>query len=327
MLRETHKERGERAEITDMEFLWIPISLLAGLMQAVRTAAQKALNARLSTWMVTYVRSLYGLPVMIVYLALVIRWEGIGTPDFHTLYFLHCFMAGASQVVATYLLIQLFAMSNFAVGTMLTKTDIMQAAIIGSVLFSESISWLGWIAIILSILGVLLISATKSRAALGGGLRTFLLQPATLTGLASAFLFCLSYLFLREASLSLGEATSPIYRGAWSVVVVTAMQCVFLGLWLLWTERAEFAKLGGVIGPSVFIGVTSAIGSIGWFTAMAMQNASYVKAVGQVEVVFTILISTLYFHERIRALEYLGIAVIVAAVLIFGLEHEIRAWL
>jgi drug/metabolite transporter (DMT)-like permease len=302
-----------------MEWLWIPISMVAGLMQAVRTAAQKAINAQLSTWMTTYVRSIYGLPVMAVYLWVVISWEGLGVPRLHAEYLFHCFMTGVTQVVATYLLILLFQHANFAVGTMLTKTDIMQAAIIGTLLFSEAISPIGWLAIVLTVIGVVLISAGKMRGALTGGrLTDFLQARATLLGLGSGFLFCLSYLFLREASLVMDEGSS-IYRGAWSVTVVTAMQVVGLGLWLAFTERAEFAKLPGLVRPCIFIGVTSAIGSIGWFTAMAMQNASYVKAVGQVEVIFTILISVLYFREKITWMEYAGIATIVAAVLLFVL--------
>ena len=38
-----------------------------------------------------------------------------------------------------------------------------------------------------------------------------------------------------------------------------------------------------------FIGVTSAVGSICWFTAFALENASYVRSVGQVEAIFTLL--------------------------------------
>ena len=300
-----------------MELLWIPISLIAGLCQAVRTAAQKAINARLSTWMTTYVRSLYGLPVMLVYLWVVLSWEGLGAPQFNVEFFLHCFGTATSQVIATYLLIRLFQMSNFAVGTMLTKTDIMQAAIIGSLFFSEDISAIGWLAILLTVIGVILLSIRKAQDAMASGrLSDFLFARSTLMGLASAFLFCLSYLFLREASLVL-EDGSRIYRAAWSVVTVTSMQVVALGAWLLVTERGEFAKLPELFRPSVFIGLTSALGSIGWFTAMALQNASYVKAVGQVEVVFTILISVLYFREKITAWEYAGIATIVVAVLLF----------
>jgi drug/metabolite transporter (DMT)-like permease len=301
-----------------MELLWIPISVFAALMQAVRTAAQKALNARLSTWMTTYVRSLFGFPFMLLYLWVVTRIEGLGAPEFHAEYLFHCAAAATSQVVATFLLILLFRLSNFAVGTMLSKTDVMQTAIIGSILFSETISPVGWIAIILTVLGVILISAGRARAALPGAERLprVLVSPATLVGLATGFLFCLSYLFLREASLVLEEGSRP-WRAAWTMVVVTSMQVVGLGIWLLLSEAREFARLPGLVRPCLFIGLTSAMGSVGWFTAMALQNASYVKAVGQVEVIFTVLISTLYFRERISAPEYAGIAVIVIGVILF----------
>lgn len=299
-----------------MELLWIPIAMTAGLMQAVRTAGQKALNAHLSTWATTYVRSLFGLPLMMVYLWVVHGIEGRAAPDLHVLYLASCAAAATSQVGGTYLLIVLFRLSNFAVGTMLTKTDVMQAAIIGTLFFSEAISPVGWVAIVMTVVGVVLLTARDPRRLIEQETRGS--GAAVLTGLASAFLFCLSYLFLREASLILGEG-STIWRGAWSVVVVTSMQVAVLGLWLLSrrTERAEIAKLPGLIRPALFIGVTSAIGSVGWFTAMAMENASYVKAVGQVEVIFTVLISTFYFRERITGPQYAGIATIVAAVILF----------
>jgi drug/metabolite transporter (DMT)-like permease len=303
-----------------MELIWIPISIFAALMQAVRTAAQKTLNARLSTWMTTYVRSLFGLPFSVLYLWLVMRYEGLGWPDLTVHFLAYCFGAAAVQVIATYLLIWLFQMRNFAVGTMLSKTDVMQAAVIGSLLFSEAISGLGWGAIALTIAGVIAISIGRvGLGKLGTGEITpaqALLSKPTLIGLATGFFFCMSYLFLREASLGLGQG-GVLYRAAWTVAIVGVMQVAVLGLWLGATEPRAFRTLPGLIGPCLFIGVTSAAGSIGWFTAMTLENASYVKSVGQVEVVFTLTISALYFREHINRLELFGIAVIVAGVLLF----------
>jgi drug/metabolite transporter (DMT)-like permease len=303
-----------------MELIWIPISILAALMQAVRTAAQKSLNARLSTWMTTYVRSLFGLPVSIVYLWAVMRYEGLGWPDLTDGYLAYCFGAAAVQVIATYLLILLFQMRNFAVGTMLSKTDVMQAALIGTLLFSEAIDAVGWIAIALTIAGVIAISIGRvGLGKLGTGemsLAQALVAKPTLVGLATGFFFCMSYLFLREASLGMNQG-GFLYRAAWTVVIVGAMQVAVVGAWLAVKEPAGFHRLPGLMGPCIFIGITSAIGSVGWFTAMTLENASYVKAVGQVEVVFTLAISSLYFRETINRLELFGIAVIVAGVLLF----------
>lgn len=302
-----------------MEFIWIPISVAGALMQAVRTAAQKSLNERLSTLVTTYVRSLFGLPLMIAFLWAVMASSGEPWPRLEGPFLLHASAAAMSQVVATALLIELFTLRNFAVGTTLTKTDVMMTAIVGSLLFSEQISGIGWLAIGLTMAGVVLIAV--ARLGLGafrqaGGVLSALLARPTLLGLATGFLFCLSYLFLREASLSLSQGDF-LYRAGWTVVTVTAIQTVALGAWLLVRDRPGLAAMLPDWRLCTFIGVTSAIGSICWFTAMTLQNASYVKAVGQIETVFTLAISYYYFRERLNWPELVGIAVIVAGVLLF----------
>ena len=62
--------------------------------------------------------------------------------------------------------------------------------------------------------------------------------------------------------------------------------------------------------------MSGAIGSIGWFTAMTLENAAYVRAVGQVELVFTFVASYFFFRERSTALEIAGILLIVAGIVI-----------
>ena len=89
--------------------------------------------------------------------------------------------------------------------------------------------------------------------------------------------------------------------------------------WLAAKEPAVFREMWPLRGIASFIGLTSALGSIGWFTAFALENASYVRAVGQIEVVFTLLISAFYFRERILPREHIGIALAVVGVLLFRL--------
>lgn len=302
-----------------MELIWIPISVMGALMQAVRTAAQKDLNQRLSTLVTTYVRSIFGLPLMLVYLFAVKGLGGGAWPGVSATFALHAFAASLSQVAATVLLIRLFTLRNFAVGTTLTKTDVMMTALIGTALFSEVISGFGWLAIVLTVAGVILISVARMGpkaffvAGEGGGIPGF---RSTLTGLGSGLGFCLSYLFLREASLSL-EGVGFLMRAACTVVAVTGIQVVLLGAWLTAREPSGLRAMLPDWRLCGFIGLTSALGSICWFTAMTIQNASYVKAVGQVETVFVLLISHHYFRERFNWAEFVGIAIIVAGVLIF----------
>ena len=64
------------------------------------------------------------------------------------------------------------------------------------------------------------------------------------------------------------------------------------------------------------MGLTSALGSIGWFTAMTAQNPALVKSLGQVEFIFTLLITTLFFKEKVTGRELFGVLAIVASVIL-----------
>lgn len=307
-----------------MDYLWIIISVFAALMQSVRTAAQKTLNQTMSTLGTTYVRSLVGLPIMILYLVFVLATQRGGVPPLSAKYLLLTCLGSLSQVVATMLLIYMFRLKNFAVGTMLTKIDILMTAIIGALFFSESLSAMGVVALVVVVSGVLLITIGRMGiTAFRAGEATLfetIFERATLVALGCALMFTFSYLFLREATLVIKTHPSDfMWSAAWTVVIATAMQVVVLGVWLLMKDPNFYPALWAARRISIFIGVTSAMGSIGWFTAFALENASYVRAVGQVEVVFTLLISWLYFRERIAPLEYAGIGLTVLGVLMFRL--------
>lgn len=304
-----------------MDHLWIVISVFAALMQAVRTAAQKTLNQRMSNLGTTYVRSLVGLPIMLVYLAGVLAFTGGGLPPLSWPFLIYTFLGAGAQVLATMLLIHLFRLKNFAVGSMLVKVDLVMTALIGMVAFSETIPPVGWLALSVVLAGVLAMSVGKigvGRIKGEGSVFASLNSEATRVALACALLFAFSYLFLREATIALNPGNF-LWRGAWTVVVATLMQVVVVGAWVLWKEPRVFAEIWPNRGIIAFIGLTSALGSIGWFTGFALQNASYVRAVGQIEAVFTVAISVLYFRERITRLELAGIALTVVGVLMFRL--------
>lgn len=301
-----------------MEYIWIPLSAFAALMQAVRTAAQKTLNRQLSTMGTTYVRSLAGLPFVAAFLAGLLFVRGGGVPQFSPLFLAFTFAGALSQVWATALLIRMFTLKSFAVGTMLTKSDILLTAIIGSLLFSEELSGRGWLALLVVFAGVLLmligkLGAPVVRDAVAEPLVSW---PVVRTALGCAFMFTVSYLTFREATLVIGDGDF-LWRGTWTVTIALLMQTFFLSVWLARREPLVFRAIWPHRRIIVFIGVTSALGSIGWFTAFALENASYVRAVGQIEAVFTLIISWAYFREKISVIELLGMTAMVAGVLMF----------
>ena len=58
------------------------------------------------------------------------------------------------------------------------------------------------------------------------------------------------------------------------------------------------------------------LGSVGWFTAMTLINATYVRALGQVELIFTFLTSVFFFKEKITSNELVGTVLIVGGLLV-----------
>ena len=67
---------------------------------------------------------------------------------------------------------------------------------------------------------------------------------------------------------------------------------------------------------AAFVGVSGMLGSADWFTAMTLENAAYVRALGQVELVFTFIASRFFFRERSTGLEIAGVLLVVAGILI-----------
>ena len=56
-----------------------------------------------------------------------------------------------------------------------------------------------------------------------------------------------------------------------------------------------------------------------WFWAFTLQNAAYVKALGQVELLLSLLASVLFFKEKVSRREILGMSLLVLSILALGL--------
>ena len=308
-----------------MEHLWIVASVAAAFFQALRYAALKELNQHLSATVTTYVRMLFGLPFLVAYLLAVLSAQGVALPETNPWFWGYCALTAFLQFGMTLLVVRLFHHGNFAVGLMIQRADVILTAIIGSVLFSEAISRLGWVAIGITVAGVLAASAARMAPSawgskIGGkgtGLSEILLGPATRLGLSSALCAAISYLALREAILTLDPAVNPLVKGATAAVAMTSISFVLIGLWLALREGRELARIRHWPWLCTLAGFASAAGTVGWFTASALTNASYVAAVAQVQIVFALLISRYWFRETIRPMELVGIALIVGGVLMF----------
>lgn len=293
--------------------LWIVFTLLAASMQAVRTAGQKALSGELSAMTTTFVRYAYGLPFALIYLLCLLSWPPLSANSVrvldgltHPRFLVFASAASVAQILATFALVKVFTQRNFAVGTSFAKTEAIQVAVLGAVFFGASLSPTGWLAVLAGVAGMWVISGRK--AFTGGG------GSAGVYGLASGGLFAITSLFIREASLSLGLPV--VLSAAITLVFMVCLQSLLCGLYILVREPSQWLALAKTQKTAWFVGATSALGSIGWFTAMSLQNPALVKTLGQVEFFITLAITHFYFRERIARFEGLGMGLILASVVL-----------
>ena len=294
--------------------LWVPITLAAAFMQNLRSALQKHLKASLSTSGATFCRFVYAAPFALLYAAVLGEGYGFEWPAPNPRFVLFSMLGGLTQITATALLVYLFSLRNFAVGTTYSKTETVQTAVFGLVILGEPVSSTAAIAIAISLVGVMSISAAKSHLTLRNLLLGWTGRAAFIGMLSGAF-FGLSAVAYRAAALSLG-GEGFLMQAAFTLACVVVFQTAVMAVWIRAREPGELTRVVRGWRVASLVGISGVIGSIGWFTAMTLENAAYVRAVGQVELVFTFIASYFFFRERSTALEVAGILLIVGGIVI-----------
>ena len=297
-----------------MTLLWIPLTIAAAFLQNVRSALQKHLKGELGTVGATFVRFGYGFPFAIVYLAALVLVLDFELPRANRDFLAFAAVGGLAQILATGLLVTLFDARNFAVGTTYSKTETVQAAVFALVFLGESISVSATIGILVSLVGVIAISAARAPSGLAGIAGSWLARPA-LIGLASGAFFGVAAVSYRGASLALG-GEGFLVQAAYTLAVVLVFQTAVMAAFMALRDPGEIGRVIRAWRVAGLVGLSGALASIGWFTAMTIQNAALVRALGQVELVFTIASSVLIFREKIMRLELTGIVLVVAGIII-----------
>jgi drug/metabolite transporter (DMT)-like permease len=293
--------------------LWIPLTIAAAFLQNARSALQKRLNGSLKASGATFARFGFGLPVALLYAAGLHVFAGMDWPETSARFYAAAAVGGLAQIGGTFCLVQLFSLRNFMVGTAYSKTEPVQAALFGLLILGETVTPLGLAAILVGVCGVVLISL-GGRTAATGGWRGALFSKAAGIGILSGALFGASAVCFRLASLALGNAEVAM-RAGFALCVATAFQTAAMLAYFAWRDPAELVAIRRAWLPAFLVGIVGVAGSIGWFTAMTLQKVAYVRALGQIELVFTFLSSVLMFKERIRTMEAIGCVLILSAIL------------
>lgn len=288
---------------------WIGITLAAACLQNARTALQKKLTERLDATEASYVRFCFALPFALAYVAALVA-AGRDLPPLEPRFAAFAFAGGMAQIAGTVCLIRSFSHRNFAAGSAYAKTETVQTVLFGLVLLGEGVSWGAAAGIGVSLAGLLLLSPRAPAGAAPSARREWIGAGGWL-GIGAGAGFAASAVCYRAASLSLDG--DYVVTAAVTLLAATAAQTVVMGAWLGRTA-GSLARVAATWRTSVWVGLFGMTASACWFTAMTLERAALVRALGQVELLFAFLVALAVFRERVRAAEAAGAALIVAGI-------------
>jgi drug/metabolite transporter (DMT)-like permease len=285
--------------------MWMAVTVAAAIFQTWRTAMQQRLRSLLSVGGAGFVRYVWGAPIAFT-AVLVMVLSGQPMPHVAARFWPLIAAGGVAQILATILLISAFDARGFAVGTVYSKTEVVQVALFSAVLLGESLRPLGWLATVLCLAGVVV---------LAGG-RTVLRHPdrAAVLGLLAGSGFGLAAVSIRAATQALGDAPSLV-RAIVALAVMNTIQTMVHGGYLAARDPKQIRLGFEHWRSSSVVGVLSVCGSACWAWAFSLQNAAKVRTFGQVELLVTFAVAHWWLHERQTRRDYAGTGLILAGVL------------
>ncbi len=292
--------------------IWIPVTLLAAFAQTLRFMLQKHLKStQLSTGGATFARFIYSAPLVAILVFGYASFSDQTMPQIPGGFWPYAIAGGISQILATMCVVALFSHRNFAVGITFKKTEVLLSVLVSIVVLGEGVSTLGLVAILIGLVGVLLLSDPPNAT---GPWRHRIFNRASGLGLTSGVFFGISGVGYRGASLSL-ETGDVFLRALTTLACVTAFQTLILGAYLIWRERGELIRVLRAWRVAALVGITSMAGSICWFTAFTLQKVGYVNAVGQVELLLSLMATVLFFKEKVSMRELAGVGFLTLSIL------------
>ena len=314
-------ESGPRAGYAP-RLMWVELSLAAGVFQTVRNALARSLSGKVSPLLNSWSRFAFNLPFSTALAAWLIHRGG--APELPLPFFGFATATALSQLVGNVALVAAFRRANFAQSIVLHKLEIAFTAVIGVAFFDESPSLAGWLGILTCTAGVLAMNLGRATGPKGWR-RAFHLDAGSLLALACGILLVIASFMLKEAVAVYVAANPHVGQGRFEAAChtlfhTTWIEVVVLSVTIGLVRPGEFRLVGRHWRRMAAIGFTGFCGSMGWFWAYSLTLVAYVKAVGQIEVVLSVVIALAIWreHEVWRqipsvALVMAGIAVILLA--------------
>jgi drug/metabolite transporter (DMT)-like permease len=292
-----------------MPWLWAVFTVIAAAGQVLRNAQQKELTVSLGTVGATHVRFLFGLPFGVLFLVIVLTATRLPVPELNPTALAWTVTAALAQIGATALLLAAMRDRSFVVVTAYAKTEAMQVAVFGLLFLGDHVTLSLAAAIIIATAGVLLVSWPRST-----GEEAFTWKPALL-GIASGGIFAIAAIGFRGGIRAL-DTPSFVLAATTILALGLLIQTVVLSAYLFLLDRKTLFAIFRLWRPSLLAGFTGAFASQMWYLAFALETAAKVRTLALIEIPMAQVLSRNLFKQTLASREALGIALIVAGVVL-----------
>ncbi len=308
--------------------MWVLISLAAGTLQTARNGLARSLSGVLPASLLSWSRFAFNLPFSTLLIAGLYLFGSDGAPTLSLRFFVLGLIGGVGQLLGNVALIESFKLATFAQAIVVHKLEVALAAITGFLFFSQNPAILGWVGILVSAIGVAMIGRASAAAREPGSKLVWkdLLSANRGTGLAllSAALLVVAGFGIQQATKELVEINPDIDGtfgfAATTLFHVTWMEVAILTVWLVVAERDAFGSIPRHLPRLAGIGFTSFAGSLGWFWAFSLSFVAFVKAVGQIESVLSVLMAIYLWKEQKTKDQLPGIALTIVGIFLIVLS-------
>ena len=300
-----------------MEYIWIFAAVFAAGCQTARSAFQKNMIPLLGDYGAAYIRFCYALPFTSLIWLIWINIPGNSIPNLSIYSIFLCFLGSIFQILFTYVLMKVFSHKSFAAGIAFSKTEVILIAFLEVIILNVIFSLQLIIGITLGVLSVLFLSYAKKADNIVDTIKLLISSVSsigTLIGLLSGLLLAGSVVTFRMSIISID---GPLLdRSLFVSFIAIVFQTILVGIYLFVVKKNEFFAVIKYWKPSLPAGLCGTGATFGWFVAFGLTTAAEVRAVGQIELIFSILISLLFFKERLKKTELFGIILLGISILI-----------
>jgi drug/metabolite transporter (DMT)-like permease len=292
--------------------MWALLTISAIFFQIIRNLEQKKLHKDLDVFTTSWSRFILPFPFAII--AVVSTFQ-----SYNFEFFYYILINALFQILGNIFLIKTIQTKNFSVGIAFSKTEIIQALILGFLLYNFRFNFIEISAIFLAFIGIILLAKLDFK-----NFKDFtksLKNIATLYGVLCGFCFGITSYNIQFASNYLISDGFNSIRASIVVLLYTIFfQNIFFIIFKSFQKRlfSDVKKLFLIENYRKFLltSLSSFIGSICWYGAYAIGNVIHVKTVGQLEIIASMLVSKFYLKEKNTIKENLGIIFIIIAILL-----------